>query len=271
MADDGAAFVGSIPELYDRYLGPLLFHGFADDLVSRLPITDPMRVLETACGTGIVTAQLVERMPTHGSVLATDLNESMIAQARTRFGADARVDWQVADATRLPLPSGSFDAVLCQFGLMFFPDKSAGVNEALRVLRPGGIYLFNVWDSIERNPATRIAHETAVSFFPADPPRFYTLPFVLHDPDRVLALLTAAGFRDVVWSSVDSRGESPSATEAARGLIEGNPIVGEIVERDPTLLPQITAAVAANLAAELGDQPLQTPLRAHVFAARRAE
>ena len=269
MADDDTAFVGSIPELYDRYLGPLLFHGFADDLVSRLPITDPMRILETACGTGIVTERLVERMPRHASVLATDLNEAMIAQARARLGEGAQVDWQVADATSLTLPSASFDAVVCQFGLMFFPDKTAGVTETLRVLRPGGTYLFNVWDSIERNPATRIAHETAASFFPNDPPRFYTVPFVLHDPDRVLALLTTAGFLDVVWSSVDSTGECPSATDAARGLIEGNPIVGEILERDPTLLREVTATVATNLATELGDHPVKTPLRAHVFAARR--
>src|SRR5262245_54795147 len=161
-----AAFVGSIPANYDRYLGPLLFHGYADDLAARLPVSPGMRVLEVACGTGILTERLVRRLGGRGTVVATDLNEAMIAHAQRRIPACPGLEWRQADGMRLPFPDGSFDAVVCQFGLMFFPDKSTGVREAYRVLRPGGTYLFNVWDRIERNVVTRIAHETIATFFP---------------------------------------------------------------------------------------------------------
>src|SRR5712692_5355845 len=190
MADSNAAFVGEIPRNYDRYLGPIFFHGYADDLAARLTVTPGMRVLETACGTGIVTRRLADRIRGHGSLVATDLNEAMIAHGRTALAAEAALlEWQQADATKLPFPVGSFDAVVCQFGLMFFPDKAAGVREAFRVLKPGGRYLFSVWDAIVHNPIARIAHETAATFFPAAPPTFYEVPFSLYDPEPLRALL----------------------------------------------------------------------------------
>ena len=180
MADRNAAFVGDIPGNYDRYLGPLLFHDFADDLAGRLTLKPGMRVLETACGTGIVTQRLLDRMRGHGVLVATDLNEAMIAHARSRvFAEPGLIEWQTADATKLPFPDGSFDAVVCQFGLMFFPDKAAGIGEAFRVLRPGGRFLFNVWDAIGRNPVTRITHETVATFFPADPPTWTLSPLFM--------------------------------------------------------------------------------------------
>jgi len=143
VADRHAAFVGDIPANYDRYLGPILFHQFADDLAGRLHVTSGMRVLETACGTGIVTRRLLDRLRGQGSIVATDLNESMLEHGRAHIQGDpARIAWQTADATKLPFPDGSFDAVVCQFWLMFFPDKAAGLRETFRVLRPGGRYLF---------------------------------------------------------------------------------------------------------------------------------
>jgi SAM-dependent methyltransferase len=151
---------------------PILFHHYADDLVARLTVTPGMRVLETACGTGIVTRRLVDRLGARGSLVATDLNQAMVDQGRARLSNDATVEWQAADATRLPFPDRSFDAVVCQFGVMFFPDKAAGLQEALRVLKPGGTYLFNVWDAIEHNEVCRITHETVAGFFPDNPPQF---------------------------------------------------------------------------------------------------
>ena len=267
MTDRHVAFVGDVPRNYDRYLGPVLFHGFADDLVARLEMKPGMRVLETACGTGIVSRRLAARLRSTGSLMATDLNDAMLAYARTQAPA-RHVEWQPADATRLSFPDASFDAVVCQFGLMFFPDKAAGIREAFRVLKPGGQYLFNVWDLLAKNPAARIAHETASRFFPADPPNFYCVPYSLHDPTPVRQWLEGAGFTQIEVAHVAAQGSSPSAAEAAIGLIEGNPIAAAIVERRADALEEVKHAVAAAVAAELGDPPVRIPLHALVFSAR---
>jgi ubiquinone/menaquinone biosynthesis C-methylase UbiE len=268
---DVAAFVGTIPENYERYLRPLFFEPYAEDLVGRVPVEDGVRVLEVACGTGIVTRRLVERLAGRGRIVATDLNEAMFARARTRLPGPADPVYRTADGTSLPFESRSFDVVVCQFGVMFFPDKAEGAKEAFRVLRPGGTYLFNVWDALAKNAVPRITHEIVTTFFPEDPPKFYTVPFSFHDPAVIQTLLIRAGFEAVRCEHVDKEGQSPSAADAATGLIEGNPIYGEIMQRRPAALPEIKAAVAAALARELGDQPLRAPLRALVVTARRPQ
>lgn len=270
MSDQTVAFVGRVPEHYDRYLTPLLFDPFAEDLVGRLAVRDGMRVLEVGCGTGIVTRRLVARLAGRGDVVATDLNEAMLAHARARLPDPDGVTWRQADATRLPFETGTFDAVVCQFTIMFLPDKGAGAREAFRVLKPGGVWLFNMFDALEHNPIQRLAHETIASFFPANPPKFYTVPFSYHDTGVIESLLRDTGFEDVRCERVAKEGTSPSAEEAAIGLIDGNPVIGEIVQRRPEALGEIRAAVAARLARELGDRPVRGPLRAIVATARRS-
>ena len=152
MADPSTAFVGPVPANYDRHLGPILFHQYADDLVARLPVTPGMRVLETACGTGIVTRRLVDRLGARGSLVATDLNQAMIDQGQTRLPNDAMVEWQAADATRLPFPDRSFDAVV-SFRIMFFPTIRLA-SRRLRVLIPAERILQR-WDPWEQ-PICRI-------------------------------------------------------------------------------------------------------------------
>ena len=270
MPDRDAAFIGSVPENYDRYLGPLLFHRYADDLVGRLAVTPGLRVLETACGTGTVTERLARRVGEQGTVVATDLNEPMLAYARSKGVVGPGVSWRQADATALPFETASFDAVVCQFGLMFFPDKAQGVREAWRVLRPGGHYLLNVWDSFAHNPVVRIVHDTVAGFFPESPPQFYTVPTNLADTTKVSAWLTEAGFENVEPIAVAAEGTSPSPADAATGLIDGNPIAAAIVERRAGALPEVKTAVARHLAAELGDtRPFHCPLSAFVFVARK--
>jgi len=269
VADRDAAFVGSIPQTYDRYLGPLFFHEPADEMARRLEARPGMRVLETACGTGIVTERLLDRVAGQGTIVATDLNEPMLAYAAAKLAVRPGLEWRPADATQLPFDDRSFDAVVCQFGLMFFPDKLTGIREAFRVLRPGGRLLFSVWDRLESNLVGRITHETVTEFFPTDPPQFYTIPYSLHDATLVRGWLEAAGFADIRSERVEKAGTSPSAADAAIGLLEGNPIYLAIVERRASALPDIEAALARNLAAALGDRPLRCPLRTVFFGARR--
>ena len=170
MPASNTAFVGSIPENYDRYLGPVLFDPYAADLVARLEVPENASVLELACGTGIVTLRLRDRLGSRAKLVATDLNEAMMGYASGKFGAEAAVEWKQVDATDLPFDDQSFDAVVCQFGLMFFPDKERALRETYRVLRPGGVFLFSVWDKIETNYLPQIAHTIIAKFFDDKPP-----------------------------------------------------------------------------------------------------
>lgn len=269
MGEQHAAFTGSIPENYDRYLGPALFEPYARDLAARLEVGEGASVLELACGTGIVTRLLRDHLPPGVRLTATDLNEAMMAYAARKFSPEEAVEWKQADASDLPFDDESFDAVACQFGLMFVPDKARALREAYRVLRPGGALLFNVWDAIELNDLAHVAHTTISKFFEHDPPTFYEVPFSFHDPEAIRAMLTAAGFGEIELTRLPLPSISPSAAEAARGLVEGNPVIGAIRERAPSDVPKIVAAVAEALAARCGDMPVQGRMQALVCKAVR--
>jgi len=269
MSDQHAAFVGSIPENYDRYLGPCLFEDYATDIAHRVLVPDGASVLEIACGTGIVTRKLRDSLPTNVRLVATDLNEAMLAYAKHKFQSNESVELKQADAMELPFPDASFDAVVCQFGLMFFPDKELAVREVHRVLKPGGVYVFNVWDAIEKNELAEIANETVRTFFEQDPPTFYQVPFGLYDQTVVRKLLDGAGFRDVEILVLAKTGVSPSAADAAKGLIEGNPVIVEINQRATSSVESIESAVAAAIAARCGDNPVRGKLQAIICTARR--
>jgi ubiquinone/menaquinone biosynthesis C-methylase UbiE len=269
MSGQHTAFIGSIPENYDRYLGPALFEPYASDLVERLNVSDGASVLELACGTGIVTRRLRDRLAPGVRLVATDLNEAMMAYAARKFRPNEAVEWQQADATDLPFDEKSFDAVVCQFGLMFVPDKQRAIGEAFRVLKPGGAFLFSTWDAIEQNDLAHIAHTTISTFFEQDPPNFYEVPFCLHDPEAMRSLLKAAGFRDINLSLLKLPSISPSALDAAKGLVEGNPVIVAINERRPSDVSRIVAAVAAAVAARCGDMPVRGMMQAFVCTALR--
>ncbi len=267
MTDANARFVGSIPENYDRYLGPVLFEPYARDLARRVPVKEGTRMLEVACGTGIVTRHLRGRLPPGGRFVATDLNPPMLDLARRKLEGVRGIDWQPADACTLPFPDGSFDVLVCQFGLMFVPDKPAALKEARRVLAPDGTFLFSVWDSLERNAFAKKAHETIAGFFPDNPPTFYQVPFSLHRTDILTEMLADAGFADVRVEAVSMQGESPSSHDLARGLVEGNPVGNAIRERGDIDAAEVIETVARVLAGEFGDQPVRIPLHAFVLTA----
>jgi ubiquinone/menaquinone biosynthesis C-methylase UbiE len=268
MRDQNAVFGGSIPENYDRYLGPSFFEPFAHDAAARLDPARHRNVLEIACGTGIVTRRLRDRLSAEARLVATDLNPAMFALAQNKFDPKENVIWREADASALPFAGGFFDAVVCQFGVMFFPDKDAAMRETHRVLSPGGVFLFNVWDSFEQNPVARIAHETIGSFFDHDPPSFYETPFGFHDADLIRRLLQKAGFEKIEISIVTLPCQSRSAAEFAIGLVRGNPVATAIEERGANV-DRVVRAVEKKIGESFGVAPVETTMQALVCRAAR--
>ena len=263
MNKDASKFVGSIPEHYDACLGPRIFAGFADDLVRRVVQAGARSVLELAAGTGIVTRKLQDSLPESSDLVATDLNGPMLDAARKKFREGESVRFQEADAMDLPFPDASFDCVSCQFGVMFFPDKARSYAETFRVLKPGGRYLFNVWDDWAYNPFARLAHEAVANFFPDDPPGFYKVPFGYRDTDEISASLANAGFAAIAHETVTLQSDIPSAHDFATGLVFGNPLFNEILARQGNP-EQIRQAVATAITEGLGDK---TTLQAIVISA----
>ncbi len=260
-------FDGTIPEVYDRFLGSLLFEPYAVDMARRVAELEPDNVLEVAAGTGIVTRRLLESLPRASRLTATDLNDPMIEHARGRIGKDSRVSWRQADALNLPFRNEEFDAVVCQFGLMFFPDKLRGMREFHRVLSPGGHLLLSVWDSFEHNPVGNIIHTMLAEVFPVDPPDFYRIPFGSHDATELRRLATDAGFTEVKIETLTLEGTSPSAGEAAIGLVRGNPVVNAIRERAPERLEEIESRTRERLAGRYGSRGLRVASQAHILTA----
>jgi ubiquinone/menaquinone biosynthesis C-methylase UbiE len=263
------AFAGSIPAIYDRYLGPLIFAPYAIDLAQRLAGLTTGSVLEIAAGTGMVTRALARSLPETVSIVATDLNQPMVDFAAVQEGS-AGVTWRQADAQSLPFEDQSFDAVVCQFGVMFFPDKRAAYREALRVLKPGGRYLFNVWDRIEDNEVPQIVTEALATVFPQDPPRFLArTPHGYHDPTTIRDDVQAAGFKQIAIDTVERRSRAPSPRDPAVGFCQGTPLRNEIEARDKSRLEEATDAAARAVAARFGTGKVDGKIQALVVTAVR--
>jgi ubiquinone/menaquinone biosynthesis C-methylase UbiE len=267
MAATDKAFVGSIPELYERLLVPLIFESYARDLAARVADAAPKDVLEIAAGTGVLTRAMAASLPADTLIVATDLNQPMLDQAAKRL-IDARIAWKQADALALPFAAASFDVVACQFGTMFFPDKIQGYNEARRVLRPGGRFIFNVWDKIANNEFADIIEQALALMFPHDPPRFMTrIPYGYHDGELIRRELEAAGFSDIAVAAVDETSKAASPREPAVAYCEGTPLRREIEARDPAGLQRATAHATAALARRFGNGAIEGRIRALVISA----
>ncbi|MGH1587736.1 class I SAM-dependent methyltransferase [Methylobacterium phyllosphaerae] len=264
-----SAFTGSIPALYERYLGPLLFEPYARDLISRFADMQSGRLLETAAGTGIVTRALASTLPADVEIVATDLNQSMVDFATAQQRA-SNVTWQQADALRLSCADQTFDAVVCQFGLMFLPDKQTGYREAHRVLKSGGRFVFSVWERIEENEFAHTVSAAVAALFPNDPPTFLArIPYGFHDTDTISTDLRQAGFSRVAIESVELRSRSASSWEPAIGFCQGTPLRSEIEARSASLLEEATATAERALASRFGSQEADGKVRAYVMDAVR--
>lgn len=253
MSENAAGFTGNIPEHYDRGLGPVIFAGYAAEMARRAASGPVNRLLETACGTGIVTRALRDALPTAAHITATDLNADMLKIAEGKFPPGVTVTFRTADGTALPFPDASFDTVVCQFGMMFYPDKDKGYRDAHRVLAPGGRYLFSVWDAHRFNPFGRITHEVIGSFFPSNPPPFYAVPFGYSALDPIKASLLDAGFTRIDISVVPRHHKGIDIAAFAQGIIFGNPVAGQIEQRGGSDPATIRDAVAEALRENLED------------------
>jgi len=267
MSETDKIFSGSIPALYDRYLGPLLFEPYATDIAGRLSNLTEGRLLETAAGTGIVTRALARAFPYEVQIVATDLSQPMIDHAATQLSS-SRVRWQQADALGLPFEDISFDAVVCQFGVMFFPDKIKAYREVLRVLKPGARFVFNVWDRIEENEFAHLVTGAVKDLFPQDPPMFLArTPYGHHNPEKIRNELQQAGFTEVKCETVVRRSQAGSARDRAIGYCQGTPLRNEIEARDAGRLREATDAAAKSIAARFGVGPVDGKIQAHVIVA----
>ena len=263
-------FAGSIPKFYDTYLVPLLFEPYAADLVNRLASRSLSRVLEVAAGTGVVTRALASVLPERVSIVATDLNQPMLDQA-SALGTTRPVEWRQADAMRLPFQDGTFDAVVCQFGVMFFPDKPQALSEARRVLRPGGVLVFNVWDRLEENEFADTVTAALASVFPEDPPRFLArTPHGYHERSRIEQDLVSSGFSappEIVTLAARSRAKSPR--DPAIAFCQGTPLRSEIEAHGASRLGEATDLAADAIGRRFGRGAVDGKMQAHVVTIER--
>jgi ubiquinone/menaquinone biosynthesis C-methylase UbiE len=246
MVAADTAFAGRIPALYDRFMVPLLFRPYAELVAERARSLGPRRILETAAGTGAVTEALHRALP-EAEIVATDLNPAMLEIASAKLASD-KVSFTPADAQDLPFEDDGFDLVVCQFGVMFFPDKVRGNAEARRVLRKGGRYLLVIWDRLDRNPVSSSVAAAVAAEFPDNPPRFLErAPYGYADTGQIERDLRAAGFEQVELETV-AASSRVNAREAADGMCRGSPMTAEIAERGPD---------AVDRAAEAAERVLQ--------------
>jgi SAM-dependent methyltransferase len=265
MQSSDKVFAGSIPNLYDTYLVPLIFEPYAVDVGERLRRRTVSKVLEIAAGTGVVTRAMAQALPERVEIVATDLNQAMLDEAAKR-DTGRPVQWRQADAMRLPFADGSFDAVVCQFGAMFFPDKPAAFAEARRVLKPGGVFLFNVWDRISENEFADMVTWALEAIFPQDPPRFLArTPHGYHERAAIERDVNAAGFaaRPRI-DTVAARSRAASPSIPAMAYCHGTPLRNEIEARDATRLAEATEAAARAIAARFGRGAVDGKIQAHV-------
>jgi SAM-dependent methyltransferase len=260
-------FAGSIPEIYDTLFVPLIFEPYAEDLVRRLVGLRSGHLLEIAAGTGVVTRAMAAALPPEVKIVATDLNPAMIERGRA-VGTARDVEWREADAMRLPFPDASFDAIVCQFGVMFFPDKPKAFAEMRRVLRRGGRLLFNVWDRIEDNEFADVVTESLKALFPDDPPLFMRrTPHGHFDTEALRRDLAAGGFAapaQIETVSARSRAESPRIPAIA--YCQGTPLRNEIVARGASRLEEATDVATQAIAQRFGRGPVDGKIQAIVVS-----
>lgn len=260
-----ASFSGSIPDYYDSCLGPAWFDAFAEDIVGRLSPTTSGNVLEIACGTGLVTRRMRDRLDPSILIVATDISIAMLDYARAKLDQREGIEWREADAARLPFGNGEFGTVVCAFGVMFFPDKVAAFREVRRVLKAGGIYLFNVWDRIEENPHAAANAKVLGELFPGDKEMASTGPYEMYDELLLQRLLIETGFRRVSIEKKRVQVDGVSARTIALGHIRGSPR-SLLLEKRGVSVDEVVE-LATTAIAVVGGDPYRATVQAVVVEA----
>ena len=262
-----SSFSDDVAKFYESTLVPLIFEPYADDLAARALALDPGSVLEVACGTGVVTRALAAALPATCAITATDLNQAMVAHAE-QVGTARPTTWRQADVMALPFADASFDVVVCQFGVMFFPDRAAAYREVRRVLRPGGTFLFNIWNEIKDNEFADAVTDALAGIYPQDPPRFLArTPHGHGSPAEIESDVRAAGFTHCALSQRDEISPAASPDQPAIAYCQGTPLRNEIESRDPGGLDRATKIAATAIQARFGDGPIEARISAVVVAA----
>ena len=266
MTDASVGFTGSIPEYYDTCLGPAWFDAYATDIAKRLPVNPLGDVLEIACGTGLVTQRLRDRLDPTRRLVATDLSNAMLEYGRCKLRDREGIEWREADAVKLPFGEGEFGAVVCAFGLMFVPNKKGAFSEARRVLKEGGVFLFSVWDRIEENPCAVANAEIVEGLFPGDKEVRFRMPFEMYDPTLLRRFLAEAGFQDTRLETKRVEIDGASALSVATGQIRGTPR-SLLIEQRGVSLEVVVKKVAAALEKLGGTDPFRSWAQAVVVEA----
>ena len=254
-----------VPRIYEEVMGPLYFEGYAIDMAGRVAGRHPVRVLETACGTGRLTRQLDRQLDLSVFLAASELQPAMLEVAREK-GGHRPIAWQVADGQDLPYGDASFDVVTCQFGVMFFSDKLRGFCEAHRVVSPGGAFLFSVWDSLDKNPLAAAGRELFSEFFDGNPPQVLRTAFSMSDPTATLALLTQAGFAHIEFDRVPLPCEGTDAETLASSMIEGSAVREAVQQSGTERVNRLKARLEETLHRRFGS-PVRSTMQALVFTA----
>lgn len=267
MSGDDAHFAGAIPDVYERLLVPMIFQAAATRLAAVIAEVGPSDILETAAGTGALTRALIQGCP-DASITATDLNQPMLDAAVARTPDGARVKWRQADALDLPFVDQSFDSVVCQFGVMFFPDRVRGYREARRVLRPGGSFVFNVWDRIEKNEFAYVIESALIDAAPENPLVFLSrTPYGYFSPSQIRADLEGAGLPDITITTIDGTGKT-TPSEAAIAFCKGTPLRTAIENHETLILAEATKIAERALLRHFGAGPIGAPIRSFEVVAR---
>lgn len=268
MTASDTKFIGAIPDIYDQYLVPQIFESYAEDLAQRMASHRPTDILETAAGSGVVTRAAFPHLASDANYTVTDLNPPMLDRARSTLPDDRRLNWKPTDALSLDFADESFDMMLCQFGVMFYPDRIKGNAEAYRVLRNGGRYIFNVWDQIADNEFADEVTKSLAEIYPDDPPNFLDrTPHGYYDLDLIRTDLEAAGFSNIEIAKKTEISRAAHHSHPAIAYCQGTPLRNELEARDASGPQAATDHAARAIGKRFGEGAVQGKVQGYVVTA----